>query len=217
LKLDALHRPTAHEGHPASAEARIDGSRRASHDASVAGGGRQDPSGWRRVGGGGSQDASAGANKPKDTSEKSKDTLGPSALLAPGLPPSSGGVGGDCGAARVSVSSLGGAAGAAPPQTGYVLGYGFYLPPYGTAYRSALHTTRTRTRTRSHAEPWGNGGATCGAGTQFLSAPNVCLHQTFLQSFCMSQLPHESVNLSFTITDTENKFLSLCGNGLPTA
>ena len=27
-------------------------------------------------------------------------------------------------------------------STGYLFGYGYCLPPYGTAYRSALHTTR---------------------------------------------------------------------------
>jgi hypothetical protein len=30
------------------------------------------------------------------------------------------------------------------PETGYETGYGYCLPPYGTAYRSALRTTRTR-------------------------------------------------------------------------
>ena len=28
---------------------------------------------------------------------------------------------------------------------GYLFGYGYCLPPYGTPYRSALRTTRTRT------------------------------------------------------------------------
>ena len=31
---------------------------------------------------------------------------------------------------------------------GYLFGYGYCLPAYGTAHRSALRTTRTRTRTR---------------------------------------------------------------------
>ena len=34
-------------------------------------------------------------------------------------------------------------------SAGYLLGYGYCLPPYGTAYRSALRTTRTRTTTRT--------------------------------------------------------------------
>ena len=33
--------------------------------------------------------------------------------------------------------------------TGYVFGYGYCLPPYGTTYRSALRTTRSRTTTRT--------------------------------------------------------------------
>jgi len=41
--------------------------------------------------------------------------------------------------------------GALPIRTrsaGYESGYGYCLPPYDTAYRSALRTTRTRTTTR---------------------------------------------------------------------
>ena len=34
---------------------------------------------------------------------------------------------------------------------GYESGYGYCLPPYGTAYRRALRTTRTRSRTRPEA------------------------------------------------------------------
>ena len=34
-------------------------------------------------------------------------------------------------------------------SAGYFPGYGYCLPPYGTAYRSALRTTRTRTTTRT--------------------------------------------------------------------
>ena len=37
-------------------------------------------------------------------------------------------------------------------------------------------------------------------------------HKVFLKSFCRSQLPHKSVNLSFTITHTKNKLKNLYGN-----
>ena len=33
-----------------------------------------------------------------------------------------------------------------------------------------------------------------------------------LKWFCRSQLPHKSVNLSFTITNMQNKLTDLCGN-----
>ena len=32
-------------------------------------------------------------------------------------------------------------------------------------------------------------------------------HKVFLMSFCISQLPHKSVNLSFTITKISNKLV----------
>jgi len=38
------------------------------------------------------------------------------------------------------------------------------------------------------------------------------LSQLFIKSFCRSQLPHRSVNLSFNITDIKNKFTDLYGN-----
>jgi len=38
------------------------------------------------------------------------------------------------------------------------------------------------------------------------------LTQVFLKSFCRSQLPHKSVNLSFTITNIKNKLTDLCWN-----
>ena len=34
----------------------------------------------------------------------------------------------------------------------------------------------------------------------------------FLKSFCISQLPNKSVNLSFTIPNLNNKLIYLCGN-----
>ena len=37
-------------------------------------------------------------------------------------------------------------------------------------------------------------------------------HKVFLKSFCRSELPHKSVNLSFTITNIKNKLADLCGN-----
>jgi len=36
----------------------------------------------------------------------------------------------------------------------------------------------------------------------------------FIKSFCKSQVPHKSVNLSFIITNVKNKLTDLCGNGL---
>ena len=37
-------------------------------------------------------------------------------------------------------------------------------------------------------------------------------HKVFSKSLCRSQLPHRSINLSFTITNIENKLTDLCGN-----
>ena len=37
-------------------------------------------------------------------------------------------------------------------------------------------------------------------------------HTVFLKSFFRSQIPHKSVNVSFTITDIKNKLTDLCGN-----
>ena len=37
-------------------------------------------------------------------------------------------------------------------------------------------------------------------------------HKACFQSSCKSQLPHKSVNLSFTITNTKNKLTDLCGS-----
>ena len=37
-------------------------------------------------------------------------------------------------------------------------------------------------------------------------------HKVFLKSFCRSQFPHKSVNLSFIITNIKNKLTDLCGN-----
>ena len=43
---------------------------------------------------------------------------------------------------RVAIDTLG--AIGISRETGYDSGYGYYIPPYGTAYRRALRTTRTR-------------------------------------------------------------------------
>jgi len=37
-------------------------------------------------------------------------------------------------------------------------------------------------------------------------------HKAFIKSFFKSQFPHESVNLSFTITNMKNKLTDLCGD-----
>ena len=42
----------------------------------------------------------------------------------------------------------------------------------------------------------------------------VISHKVFVKSFCSSQLPHKSVNSSFTITHIENNLTDLCGNWL---
>jgi len=40
------------------------------------------------------------------------------------------------------------------------------------------------------------------------------LHKVFIKSFCKSQFPQTSVNLSFDITNLKNKVTNLCGNQL---
>ena len=47
-----------------------------------------------------------------------------------------------------------------------------------------------------------------------LIQPELIAHNVFLKSFCKSQLPHKSANLSFTITNIKNKLTDLCGNRL---
>ena len=37
-------------------------------------------------------------------------------------------------------------------------------------------------------------------------------HKVFLKAFRRSQLPHKSVNLSFTITNIKHKSMDFCGN-----
>ena len=39
-------------------------------------------------------------------------------------------------------------------------------------------------------------------------------HQSSFKSFCRSQLPHTSVNLSFSISNTKNRLTDSCGNWL---
>ena len=43
---------------------------------------------------------------------------------------------------------------------------------------------------------------------------NLISQKMFLKSFCSSQLPHKSVDLSLTITNIKNKLTDLCGNRL---
>ena len=43
--------------------------------------------------------------------------------------------------------------------------------------------------------------------------PSIIIsHKVILKSFCRSQHPHKSVNLSLTITNLKNKLTDLCGN-----
>jgi len=42
--------------------------------------------------------------------------------------------------------------------------------------------------------------------------PVLIAHKEFLELFCISQLPHKSVNLSCSITNMKNKLTDLCGN-----
>ena len=42
--------------------------------------------------------------------------------------------------------------------------------------------------------------------------PRIISHKVVLKSFRISQLPHTSVNLSFTITDVKSKLTDFCGN-----
>jgi len=42
----------------------------------------------------------------------------------------------------------------------------------------------------------------------------IISHKVFLKSFRRTQVPHKSVNLSFSVTNTENKLTDLCGNRL---
>ena len=39
-------------------------------------------------------------------------------------------------------------------------------------------------------------------------------HEVFLESFSRIQIPHKSVDLSFTITSIKNELMDLCGNQL---
>jgi len=55
------------------------------------------------------------------------------------------------------------------------------------------------------------GGVMRGAG----SLPSTfVLQKVFIQSFCKGQFPHKFVNLSFIITNMENKLTDLWGNWL---
>ena len=49
-------------------------------------------------------------------------------------------------------------------------------------------------------------------GNLFLETCEVISHTAFLKSFRRSQVPHKSVNISFTITCIKNKLTNLCGN-----
>ena len=37
-------------------------------------------------------------------------------------------------------------------------------------------------------------------------------HKEFSKSFCRSQLPNKSINISFTVTNIKNTLTDLCGN-----
>jgi len=47
---------------------------------------------------------------------------------------------------------------------------------------------------------------------EWLAARDLFSHKVFSKSFDRSQLPHKSVNLSFTITNVKNKLMDLYGN-----
>ena len=53
-----------------------------------------------------------------------------------------------------------------------------------------------------------------GTSITILQADNRISHKVFIKSFYRSHLPHKSVNLSFTITNTKNMLTDLCGNWL---
>ena len=48
----------------------------------------------------------------------------------------------------------------------------------------------------------------------FFMAPNLISHKVFFKALCRSQLPHESDNLSFPVTNVKSKLTNLCGNRL---
>ena len=50
------------------------------------------------------------------------------------------------------------------------------------------------------------------ASESIRSRTYIISHQVFLKSFRKSQLHHESIDLSFTVTDVKNKLKDLCGN-----
>ena len=41
---------------------------------------------------------------------------------------------------------------------------------------------------------------------------NIFSHKVFTNSFCKSQFPQKSVNVSFVIADIKNELTDLCGN-----
>jgi hypothetical protein len=75
------------------------------------------------------------------------------------------------------------------------------------------------------SEVWGQGFKVQGLGSRDLglwfrvprsgcprNSPVFISDKAFLKSYCRSQLPHESVNLSFTVANIRNNFTNLCGN-----
>ena len=52
----------------------------------------------------------------------------------------------------------------------------------------------------------------CGSSILMWMIPISSQTKCFYKSFCRSQLPHNSVNLSITITNARNKLTELCGN-----
>ena len=42
--------------------------------------------------------------------------------------------------------------------------------------------------------------------------PDLVSQKVFIKLFCKSQFPHQSVNLSFIVTNMKDKLTNLCGN-----
>ena len=61
-------------------------------------------------------------------------------------------------------------------------------------------------------QPIGDAAASLRRIEVCLAPTDLIPQRVFVKSFCRSQLPHKSVNLSFTITDLKNKLTDLVGN-----
>ena len=89
--------------------------------------------------------------------------------------------------------------------------------------RTCIESQEEEEVTRNEsAAPVGRNLATCeqpgnrlnGFGLELNIIAQLYLTKLFLKSFCRSQLPHKSVNLSFTVTYVKNKLTDLYGNWL---